>query len=272
MNNSPKPNIINTPPNSAKRVVVVKPNSVVTTSSKVVAFAKNTYDTQRKKINKDNVIYYFVGFTLMIILFIYVVPIIYFNLTKKQPDTIKIGYTQTSKVNLSTIEKPKQNNIDLSIVAPKKAPVKNIKVATREEMLKIFQQILSERTNDKLIDYLESESKLFLFQATKTKNCCVLENTTIEYVASILPAINTEKVTWNFDQNQPDIKKVQDIANRFNDNFIGISNTGVMVGIKISVNNKITELNVANNIQGVYDSNVEYKEGDFEKAYNAANQ
>ncbi|MBC7471756.1 MAG: hypothetical protein H7196_00620 [candidate division SR1 bacterium] len=228
---------------------------------------KNAYIDRKKKINKDNIIYYFVGFTLLIIFILYITPIIYQNLTKKRSEVFKIEYSQASrkdnlKIDASKIGNVIEDNGQKSIIENKE-----VKVGSANELLQIFQQSLNNKTFDNFKSYLERDAKLFVWKPSKTNGCCIVENSTNDYMIGFLKVISLDNPSWNFDQNQADIKGVQDIEGRFKDNYIGINNKDAMIGIKISSSNKISEINITISIKEVYNSTIDYNASGFQKVY-----
>lgn len=228
---------------------------------------KLAYISQKKKINKDNVLYYFVGFTLLVIFIIYITPIIYLSLTKKQSEVFKIEYSQQLKKNDVDIEIPKRNDIITTNNQENPVDKKEVKVSSASELRQIFEQSLNNKTYDNFKIYLEKDVKLFLWKPSKTNGCCIVENASIDYIIGFLELISLDNPTWNFNQNQTDIKGVQDIESRFKDNYIGINSKDAMIGIKLSNNNKISEINITVSIKEVYNSTIDYNASGFQKVF-----
>jgi hypothetical protein len=243
--------------------MIIKEKSL---KSKAAIFVKNVYKKEKNKINKNNVIYYFVGFTLVIIFFIYITPIIYSNLTKANTKNTKIEFSKEVKA-ATTEETTKLSQVDLTIKQPKSEAIKELKVSSKEEMLKIFQQFITDKNLNNLQDYIEKDASLFVWKPSELKSgsCCLVENVNSEYITNFIRVLNLENPVWNFDQTQPDIKGVQDIESRFKDNFIATNSKNVLLGIKTSTNNKISEINVTLSIKEVYNSTIDYNASDFKK-------
>jgi hypothetical protein len=234
----------------------------------MVNFAKLAIDKQKKKINKDNVIYYFTGFTLVVIFAIYTLPIVFYILTKKKAEVPKISYTQESSALPLNTDRPRNNIGVTSISTVKPGENKNIKVSSKGEMQEIFQQNIASRTTDKLLDYLEKDAQLFVWKPVENNGCCIIENATKEYIVNFLAVVNLDNPVWNFDQKQSDIASVQSIESRFKDNYIGTNSKDTLIGLKVSPNNKIQEINIIVNVKEVYKSVGNYSEnnsGGFQK-------
>jgi hypothetical protein len=237
--------------------VAVKPKP----QNHFVERAKIAFENQKRKINKDNVIYYFAGFTLIVIFIVYAAPIIYFNFTKRNEEVSKIVFTKEDKKDNSAAERLifSKDNIAIKEVKPRVS--KLYSSPNPDAMKSIFKETLSNSKVDTLYDYFEPDAKLFLWKPSEAGNgCCEIERATPEYILNYLEILNLERPVWNFDQNQPDIKGIQDIEGRFKDSYIGVSNKDALVGIKLSAKNRISEVVATTSIKEMYKSVAGYSE------------
>jgi hypothetical protein len=262
LNDKPK-NYLNS--NKSRVVNISKFTAKIQTSGKKVTdYATKMLIQEKKRINNKNIIYYVFGSTIFVIFIIFVVPIIYYNLTYKPPiksPSISQKTTAESRI-ISQIESKK--SVDSDSKKPEVSTATIVK--SREEMIGIFKQNLNDNTPDNLEKYIEKDAKVYLWSAS----CCLDKDTKSNFLVGVLKAAILQKTTWNFDQVQPDIESVKAIDPQFNDNYYALSSDKILVGIKLSSNNKISVLNIAKDVQVVKESIIKKTEADFLRAYNAA--
>jgi hypothetical protein len=221
------------------------PKRIIDHKNVILSSLKQFVLREIKRVNKDNAIYYFSGGTLIIMILIVLIPIIYGYLTRKPDSKIQIVSDNTTIVTTNNQNSQAPKIIELPKVAD--TTKKAVKAVSRDEMIGIFQKAMNENKTENLNDYIEPNAKLYFWSSSE-------KEVTVDYAVYVLRILNGEGSNWNFDQGQANIRKVQDIDGRFKDNYTGINNKNAIVGIKLSANNKIAEINIANDINAVFES------------------
>jgi hypothetical protein len=219
--------------------VVPKPSQYSQIKKRITVFL----DRELKKINKDNVIYYFAGFTTLIVFVIFVTPVLWGLLTRKKVEPVRANTSivATKKVVNSTPTTFKQ--IELA-----KEDLETLKTTTRDQTIKAFQDTLSKNDINLIKGYIIEAPTIFITQA----DCCGV--TTRTFVKTTMSSINPEKKPWNFDQALSNYPQIKAKDGQFNDNYFGLSEGGSIVGMKLDKDNHITNINVVYDYQAYLDS------------------
>jgi hypothetical protein len=196
-----------------------------------------------KKINKDNVIYYFAGFTTLVVFIIFVTPVLWRLLTKRNIEPVKA--TTTIATTKKTINSTPTTFKQIELV---KEDVETLKITTRDQTIKAFQETLTKNDINLIKGYVVEAPTIFITQA----DCCGV--TTRTFVKTTMSSINPEKKPWNFDQGLPNYSQIKTKDGQFNDNYFGLSEAGSIVGIKLDKDNHITNVNVVYDYQAYLDS------------------
>lgn len=229
----------------------------------LVDATKLRFKQEKNKINNENIVYYVVGGTLILVLIIYLIPIIFGYFSKQKIEKVKIVTSQSTNIIY--------NNAPVSqSVIPSKTNVSNApktkitKVGSRDEMIQIFQKSLNENKLDNLVDYIEPGAKLYLWNGA----CCRDRDVSTEYVVSTIKSSNQTNASWNFDQDQIDIKRIRDIDNVFRDTYAVVSPKGMLLAVKFAASNKISEVDIVVSVSDAYEAT---KPQDPNIIYNAQN-
>jgi hypothetical protein len=219
--------------------IASKPSKYSQVKKKIIVFL----DRESKKINKDNVIYYFSGFTTLVVFLIFVTPVLWGLLTKKNVEPVRANTTivTTKKIVNSTPTTFKQ--IELA-----KEDIESLKITTRDQTIKAFQDTLTNNDINLIKGYIMESPTIFITQA----DCCGV--TTRTFVKTTISSVNPEKKPWNFDQGLPNYREIKAKDGQFNDNYFGLSESGGIVGIKLDKDNHITNVNVIYDYQAYLDS------------------
>jgi hypothetical protein len=222
-----------------QQFVAQKPSKYTQIKKRILVFL----DSELKKINKDNVIYYFAGFTTLVIFIIFVTPVLWGLLTRKAVEPIKANstITTTKKIVNSTPTTFKQ--IELA-----KTDSESLKTSTREETIKALQDTLVKNDISLIKGYIVEKPTIFITQA----DCC--GETTRTFVKTTMSSVNPERKPWNFDQGLTNYAQIKAKDGRFNENYFGLSESGSILGIKLDKNNHITDINVVYDYQAYLDS------------------
>jgi hypothetical protein len=232
-------NLQNTIQNPQEQFVLPKKSFYTRSKEKFVS----RFQAEQKKVNKDNVIYYFAGFTLFIVFVLFVTPIIWGWITYKPPEKTQ-ATSSFQKSTRQTVSAPRQiKQIDLANIA--KEELKN---TTRDETIKAFQETLNTNDTNKLVGYVIPTPKVYITQS----GCC--ESVNQNYVKSLFISLNQENKPWNFDQNNPILQQVRNRDGEFNDNYYATNTNGAVVGIKLNEKNHISVVNAIYNYQAFIDS------------------
>jgi hypothetical protein len=219
--------------------VVPKPSQYSQIKKKVLSLL----DRELKKINKNNVIYYFAGFTTFVVFVIFVTPVLWGILTKRKIEPVKASTTITTTKKIANTNATAFKQIELA-----KEDVETLKTTTLEETIKAFQDTLVKNDINLIKGYIVEAPTIFITQA----DCCGV--TTRTFVKTTMSSINPEKKPWNFDQGLQNYPQIKAKDGQFNDNYFGLSESGSIVGIKLDKDNHIINVNVIYDYQAYLDS------------------
>lgn len=223
--------------------------------------ARLRFKKEVSKINNDNIIYYVVGVTLILVLVIYFIPVIFGYFNKRHIEKAKIVTDQSTEIFIKDLS---SNSSVIPVKTDTKSIKKTIKLGNKDEIIGVFKTLLIENKSENLVSYIEPGAKLYLWNG----GCCKDRDVTPEYIASLIKISSSSNINWNFDQDQIDIKKIRDIDDMFKDTYAGVSSKGTLLAVKFSESNKISEVNIVVSVQDAYEAT---KPQDPNIIYNAQN-